>query len=57
MTEPDPKYFKAALETLDLIKRLLEHHTQNQTKDEFQRSLSQIEAKADIEVKNNTRFI
>jgi len=57
MTEPDPKYFKAALETLDLIKRLLEHHTQNQTKDEFQRSLSQIEAKADIEVKTNSRFL
>ncbi|MHA1236071.1 MAG: hypothetical protein ACTSQ9_00240 [Candidatus Hodarchaeales archaeon] len=51
MTEPDPKYFKAALETLDLIKRLLEHHTKTQTMDKFSGSLSQIDAKADIECK------
>lgn len=57
MTEHNPEYFKAALETLDLIKRLLEHHSQTQTTDEFLRSLSQIEARADIEVKKNSRFI
>ena len=50
MSEPDPPYFKGALETLDLIQELLNHRDQTQTLDKFVEDLSAIEAKASVRV-------